>query len=458
MTAEALTEVGGLSSPKPSIRPRLPWYWIVAGILLVLIGLAVLWVLMRPRGPAYTTFTLQPQTLVETIDVSGVVEPERVLTLKAAISSRVLERSVRENQRVPAGTPLLRLDTDTLQLQLQQAQTQALNSDQQATSELRSATSALNELDARHRQNLLGLGNQVQKAEENLFFLERELTRLQRLHAEQAVTAQSVDQQQQQMALARIELSNARTSFETAQRTDPELVNARSRLTTARSNLTNASRQGQANIALARGNLRQAVLLAPFAGSVTAWSIQRGDFLTPGTSVARFQDLADLRLVLAVNELDFPKIRLNQPVEITFDAYPDKPCNGKVVWLSQASQTSADTSAASAQTTTSSAIQVFPIKIWFANPKLQIRPGMSADARISIGRSENTLAVPHAAVHKHQGTFSVRRLDPQGKPEVVSVSVGMSTLELVEIRSGLRAGDQVIIEQAMAEASPSPDA
>lgn len=448
------------AAPKRKAGPKikLPKRWIAAGALLIVLGIGLAWWLSRPRGPEYQTLSLAPESLVETIDVSGVVESERSVSLKAGVSARVLARKVSENQRVAAGTPLLSLDTDTLNLQLSQARTQAQTGQQQARSELDSASNALAELSRRKQQSLVGLRNQVQKAEENLYFLERELGRQQRLLAEQAVTAQSVDQQRQQVEMARIELANVRSNLDTALRTDPELVNARSREQAARTGLENARRSGEAAVALARGSLRQAALLAPFAGTVTSWSVQRGDYLTPGALVARFQDLADLRLVLALNELDFPRVRNGAQVEISFDAYPNQVFKGKVSWLSAASVPSAESQqaggAGSGSGAGSSAIQVFPVKVWFGNPGMLIKPGMSGDARITVARRDKVLAVPISAIDKQGDRYTVKVLRG-GKPVETTVTPGISTLDKVEIKTGLKAGDQLVLDEALPSPGPS---
>lgn len=437
-------------------RRRLPRGWILAGALLILIGVGLAVWLLRPRQPDFTTLSLQPETLVETIDVSGTIESERVVQLKAGVSVRVLRRAVAENQRVAAGTPLLKLDVAALNLQLQQSRTQTLTSQRQAQSELDSAAATISELEKRRRESLVGLRNQVQRAEENLFFLERELTRQENLLAEAVVTAQSVDQQRQQVTQARRELTQTQNSLATAERTDPELVNARNRLNQARTSIENARRTGAASVALAGESLRQAGVLAPFNGEVTNWSVQKGDLLTPGSPIGRFQDLKDLRLILAVNELDFPKIRLGAAVEISFDAYPDRRFRGSVVWRSQASMAGAGADTATAASTGSaSAIQVFPIKVWFQDPEHLIKPGMSGDARITVSRRQQVLAVPIGAIKKQEGHYTVRVLK-DGKPVETKVTVGSSTLDKVEIRSGLKAGDQLVIDQAASpSASPS---
>lgn len=454
--SEGISEAGGLA-PVRAAKPRLPRRWLIAGGLLIAFAIGLTWWFVRPRKPDYQTLSLQPETLLETIDVSGVVNAERTVQLKAGLSAKVLGRLVDENLRVGQGTPLLSIDTGPLRLQLEQARTQAQTGEVQARSELDTASAALAELEKRKPRNLISLGNAVQKAEESLFFLERELRRQQALFAEQAITRQQLDQQSQQVAQARLELRNAQTSLQTAQQTDPELVGARSRLASARNALANARRQGTTGVNLANENLSQAAVLAPFAGSITSWNVQRGDFLTPGAQIARFQDLDDLRLVLELNELDFPRVRLKAPVEISFDAYPNRKFQGAVVWLSAASVPSSESSAAAgmAGNANTSTIQVFPVKVLFANPGRLIKPGMSGDARITISRRERVLAVPIAAIHKRDGAYSVRILR-QGKPTEVPVKVGTSNLEKVEIVSGLQRGDQIVLDAPLAQASPSP--
>lgn len=444
-------------SDTPVQRTRWPRLWLMVGGTLILLAVAGVWWWVHPRRPAYQTLSLQPETLLETIDVSGVVNAERAVQLKASLSAKVLNRLVEENQRVGLGTPLLSLDLASLRLQLEQARIQAQNAEVQARSELDTARVALAELELRRPRNLLSLDNTVQKAEENLFFLERELQRQQRLLAEQAITRQQFEQQRQQVTQAKLELNNARTALQTAQNTDPELVNARSRLSAATKAIDNARRQGGASVNLASENLRQASVLAPFAGSVTSWNVQRGDFLAPGTSLAKFQDLDDLRLVLELNELDFPRVKLKAPVEISFDAYPQRHFKGTVVWLSSASVPSSESSAAAGLggSATSSTIQVFPVKVLFANPDRLIKPGMSGDARITIARRERVLAVPIAAIHKHEGSYSVQVLRA-GKPTEVPVRVGSSNLEKVEILAGLQRGDQIVLDTPLTKPSPKP--
>lgn len=441
MTDAPETENPAQQMPGPAPRPRVPRWVIWGGSALVLVGVgAALWWSQRPSStPA--TLTLKPESLVETVDVSGVVLSERDVTLKASLGGSVLARLVAENQRVKPQTPLLQLDGRNYQLQLEQTQISARNNLRQAQSELEAAQRSLQQTETQLQRSLLNLRNQVQKAEEHVFFLSQELLRQQRLHAEGVVSDQSISQQQAQLEQARRDLRNAELQLQTALQTSPERTTAQNRLKQAQTVLETAQRLGPANERLSRDNLRQMRILAPFAGSVTQWQLDKGDFAAPGTPVARFQDLEDLRLRLTVNELDFPRIKLGAEVDIVFDAYPEQHFKGSVVWMS------ASTVAGNEN------IQVFPIKVWFANPRQQIKPGMSGDAEIIAQRKPNVLAVPIGAVQREGDKYfvSVLRGDTVEK---VEVTIGMSSLEKVEITSGLKAGDQLVFEQALPSASP----
>ena len=407
------------------------WLGVLGLVLLLAIGGGIKAYLKASEPP--NTVALEPKTLTETINVSGVVQSERSVTLKASAAAKVLQRRVPENERVERGTPLLQLDTDVLRLQAEQARVNAQTSLNQAHQELDAAQHNYTQLGQRREGNLLTLRNQLQQAEETLFFVEREFQRVKQLRQEEVISPQSLEQQERQLVQARLQLSNARSSLHTAENSDPELIAARSRIQQAQTALNNAQKQGRANVNLANENLYQAAVSAPFDGSMSSWAVNQGDYLTPGTPLGVFQDLKDIRLNLAVNELDFPKIRRGAPVEIIFDAYPDKVFKGSVVWLSSASTSNNDN------------LQVFPVKVWFNNTEGAIKPGMSGDANIRVAQRENVLAVPLSAIQKREGKLFVSVYRNE-KIEDVDVQVGISTLDEVEITGGLKRGDALVVD------------
>jgi HlyD family secretion protein len=414
--------------------------WIISGlVVLALAGGGAFWYRQKRNQPL-PSLLLVRQNLQEKIDVSGAVLSEHDVVLKASLSAQVLGRLVAENERVEAGTPLLKLDNATYQLQLQQARTNASASLNQADTESVSATKALNDMLRRKQLNLVNLRNQVQKAHENLRYQEDEYLRQIRLNQEGVSPDQRLEQQKQALEQARIELKSVKDNLASAEQDQTEITTARNRLQQARTSRENALKQGLATVQLAQDTLSKNAITAPFNGSIARWQVNRGDYVTPGTPLARFLDTRDLRLVLNINELDLPKVRIGAAVEITFDAYPETPYPGRVDWISESSITDSDN------------VQVFPVKIRFENPNGKIRPGMSADAQIAAAERKNILAVPISQIRKKEGRYFVDVLENNQAREK-EVKLGIATLEQVEILSGLKAGQRLVME---ATPAPSP--
>ena len=412
----------------------IPRRYLLGGLLFVIVGVGGFWWWSeRQTPPEYNTLTLKPETLISTVDVSGVVESERKVTLKAGVTAQVEKRLVLENLRQAMHAPLLALDNSQYQLQLNQARVQKVTSEAQARTELALAQKALESAITQARYNQVNLNNQWQKAEESLFFLKREQERSARLVQQKVISNQTFQQSQQQVDQAILDLKNAKNRLEQATQNRPEVISARQRVTQAELALKTAQQQGQDNVDLPENNLRQSRVLAPFAGSVTRWLVNRGDYATPGTPLAEFQDLRDLRLVLPLNELDVPRVKVGAPVEIIFDAYPDQPYQGSVVSMSMASTESTDS------------VQSYPIRVWFNNEALRIKPGMSGDAQITATRKANVLAVPLSAIERQENTFQLKVLNAENKVEEREVEVGLSTLDSIEITKGLKAGERVIL-------------
>lgn len=412
----------------------IPRRYIIGGLLFLIIGIGGFWWWsQRQIEPEYNTLTVKPDTLISTVDVSGVVESERKVTLKAVVAAQISKRLVLENQRQRINAPLLALDNSQYQLQVNQARVQKVTSESQARTELALAQKALNSATTQAQYNQVNLNNQWQKAEESLFFLKREQERSARLFQQKVVSSQTFQQTQQQVDQAILDLKNAKNRLDQATANKPEVISARQRVTQAEQALQTAQQQGKINLALPENNLRQSRVIAPFTGSITRWLVNRGDYATPGTPLAEFQDLQDVRLVLPLNELDFPRVAPGAPVEITFDAYPDRPYQGSVVSMSMASIEGTDN------------VQSYPIRVWFNNTDAKIKPGMSGDAQITATRKDNVLSVPLSAVERKENLFRIKILTSKNKVEERDVEVGLSTLDSIEITRGLKAGDRVIL-------------
>jgi multidrug efflux pump subunit AcrA (membrane-fusion protein) len=78
------------------------------------------------------------------------------------------------------------------------------------------------------------------------------------------------------------------------------------------------------------------------------------------------------------------------------------------------------------------------------SPPATLRPGMTADVTVTTASATGVLAVPAAAIRGTSGAYNVLVLTAAGTPESRPVTVGLMTSSLVEIKSGLNAGEVVI--------------
>lgn len=402
--------------------------------VLALVGLVAVFAL-RPFDKPPETVTVMRRDLTETVEVSGVAESNQRVVLKAESGGRIAALVAAENQRVAKGAPLLRIDDEQARLNLNQATSNASAASAQAEAQLEAARRSWSEVQSRQAVTLTNLGNQIAKARSALSFLESDVARTRTLAAEGAVSRQMLDQQEQQLRQARLDLRIAEDNLARA-RTGTEVVAARNALATAETAVANARKQGAAAIAIAKKALANTVVSAPFAGTVTDWTVEVGDQIAPGTPLGTFQDLEDLRVRLPVDELDLPRMRIGGPVELIFDAYPEAPYQGKIVEISRASVEGVGN------------VRVFPVEVRFDNRDRRIRPGMSGDANVIVRKLSGVLTVPVGAVSRAGTAYTVQVLNARNKPETVTITPGVTTLEHVEVRAGLKEGDRVIYAAA----------
>jgi HlyD family secretion protein len=134
----------------------------------------------------------------------------------------------------------------------------------------------------------------------------------------------------------------------------------------------------QRALELAEIRLSHADLKSPIDGFVTVKSADVGEVLQAGSPVYTVVDLNDIWLTAYVNETDLGRVKLNQPVDVKTDTYPDRTYKGRISFISQ----EAEFTPKQIQTTEERVKLVYRIKVDLANPNLELKPGMPADGNI----------------------------------------------------------------------------
>jgi HlyD family secretion protein len=138
--------------------------------------------------------------------------------------------------------------------------------------------------------------------------------------------------------------------------------------------------QAQASLELAQTRLSYATITSPLTGIVLSKNIEPGEYVAPGTPVITVGDIGHPWLRAYVNETDLGRVKQGQAAEVTADTYPGRIYAGRVSFISS----EAEFTPKNVQTEQERVKLVYRIKIDVDNPKMELKPGMPADAKIQL--------------------------------------------------------------------------
>jgi HlyD family secretion protein len=206
--------------------------------------------------------------------------------------------------------------------------------------------------------------------------------------------------------------------------------------------LTAAVEVAQAQVRSAQAQLKDTTVVAPFAGSISQRYADAGAFVTPTTSASSSTSATstsivalakDLEIKAKVPEVDIGKIRPGQAVEITADAYPDRPFQGTVRLVAP--------EAVVEQNVTS-----FEVRVKIDTGKDVLRSGMNANIAFSGGQLANALTIPTVAIASRKGQTGVYITDNNNEPTFKPIKIGNAVRDRTQILEGLKSGDRVFID------------
>jgi multidrug efflux pump subunit AcrA (membrane-fusion protein) len=186
--------------------------------------------------------------------------------------------------------------------------------------------------------------------------------------------------------------------------------------------------QRRSELALARQQLADTTIYAPFAGAVQERRASVGEYLGAGAPLATIVRMDPLRLRAEVPERDAPSVRIGQPVRVTVEG-DSNVYAGHIARLSPAITPQNRMLMVEAEVRNQGAL----------------RPGAFAHADIVIDEHSQCVAVPANAITTFAGVEKVL-LVQDGKVSEKTISTGRRTAEWVEVMSGVKVGDVVVLE------------
>lgn len=191
---------------------------------------------------------------------------------------------------------------------------------------------------------------------------------------------------------------------------------------------------------LAEKSLEGVILKAPFDAVVAEVNMKVGDSVgqearSDAPSI-HLVDLSTYKIEVAVDQSDLRHVQAGQDVEVRIDTYPGLTLPGHVQRVALLPLPG-------------DSVVLYPVKVvldmTYIESSSELHPGLTAHVDIVIEKAEDALVVPVASVVETGRQTLVTRVDEGGVQEVVAVETGISDGLQVEIRSGLREGEHVLI-------------
>lgn len=187
----------------------------------------------------------------------------------------------------------------------------------------------------------------------------------------------------------------------------------------------------EANARLAKINLDDAVIRAPFAGTVSKRLVQPGEVVSADSAIVTLVDLRHMLLEAAVPAAEIPAIRVGQKVRFKVSGFGQRQFDGEVQRISPM---------------TAEGSRAITIYIAVPNADRALKGGMFAQGELVLNSSTPVMSIPAAAVKYESAVPVVYTLDGD-KIRRQQITLGIQTEgnAFVEVSAGLKAGDRVIL-------------
>jgi len=436
----------------------------IAVVTVVVIALAILRSQRAQRLASvaeYETVPVRRDTIVATVNASGIVNPEEQINLTFPSGGLLAQIHVQVGQRVEAGQELAKLDTRQLTLSVAQAEaTVQINEARleqiragSSLADIASAQAAVASAQAAYDS----AKRKLDLRSDQLSLVEADLKRaelaLQDAQAAYDLVAHRSDigMLPQAAALERATLDYQRAlasyNLQVAAIDDTAFKGAAAQLAQAKAQLDRLERAPtseelaiaeaqvlQAKVALEQARLRldDAILTAPFAGTVLATNAQAGELIGAAVPVVILADLNGYYVDTSIDETDIGRVQMGQDAVIALDAFPDVELRGRVTRIEPLGQIT-------------QGVVSYDVRVQVLSAELPLRPNMTAIVDIVVDRKEGVLVVPNRAVKRdNRGRIYVEILE-EGEAKQRFVTTGLSNELVTEIVSGVDDRDQVVV-------------
>ena len=336
--------------------------WVALGAAAVLAtGAAAWWWQRGGEGAAtYRTAPLERGSLQAAVASSGTVNPVSQVSVGSQVSGQIKEMHADFNTEVKQGQLIARIDPESFEYKVRQS-----------TADLESARASVLNAQA----NVAAVMAGVSKARLEADNAQRDAARRQDLLAREFISQADYD--------------NARNTAATLAES-LKVVQAQADVARAQAVAAQAVvRQREAALAQAKVDLERTEIRSPVDGVVIKRSVDVGQTVAASLQAPELfiiaRNLSDMQVDASIDEADISRVRADQPVTFTIDAFPGRSFEGRVRQIRKAAVASQN-------------VVTYTVVIGFANPDSMLLPGMTANVRIVTDTRDAVLKVPNAAL------------------------------------------------------------
>ena len=395
-------------------------FYILGGLILVttliLIGKN------RSRGELEVNVgKVEKRTIISTVSANGKIRPEAEVKISADVSGEITELYVQEGDTVKEGQLLLKINPDLY-----------ITSRDRARAGVSTSKSSLKTSEA-----------QLTQAKARFTEQQSAFRRSEKLFADKVLSQAEYDAAQSAYAIAK-----------------SEVVAAEQRIAAARFGIDNANASlSEANKALGRTSI-----YAPSDGIVSALNNEKGERVVgtaqmAGTEIMVISNFDNMEVIVDVNENDILLVKKGDTAVVEVDAYSDRKFKGIVTEISR-SANNAGGMQLNTDHVTNFEVKIRLVKSSYtdllAKSKSPFLPGMSANVEIQTQVKKDILCLPIEAIGTRvkdstKSTSEEDELDEvvfkveNGKAAKIIVFTGIQDSRYIEILSGLKDGEEVIV-------------
>lgn len=412
---------------------------IIGIVLLIVLGTIVTMVLNSNKETGTRVFTSEAKerTIQEIVSASGKIFPQTEVKISSDVSGEVVELYVEEGDSVKAGQLLAKIDADAYQSQVARAAANVNSSKAQ----LANARAQINSLDAQKTQ------------------IEAQLANAKEIYARNKALAADGVVSQADLEASAASLRGLEANIKAA---DSNIQGAKESARAAQYGVESS----EATLSEFRTSLRRTTIYAPMSGVVSLLNVEQGERVVgtiqmAGTELMRIANLNAMEVRVEVSENDVPSVKIGQTAEVEVDAYLNRKFKGNVTQIANSSTTAglADNVLNSDQVTNFEVrISIDPSSyadLVKGGNLYPFRPGMSAGVDVLTSNSGGVISIPIEAVTTREKESDDDAVGIDELEEVVFVvradtvdkvvvTTGLQDASVIEVKSGLEAGDAVV--------------